>query len=128
MPGRFNVAVVDANENVGLACAVEEFAPGIAFKLCVEADEQHVSDFFPVELGGDRWGALQRVPLVTEHPKCGLVVLILHCRLRLECCPRARWAVWPRTHAFPTDRSCVCVGVLPAAYREADLGLEVSGR
>lgn len=56
--------------------------------MCIEANEQEVADFFLVELGGNEWGALQRVSLIVEHTKCILVVLMMHCRLWLERSPR----------------------------------------
>lgn len=51
-----DVAVVNADEYVGLASSVEEFAAGFAFELAVESDEEHIADLFLFQLGGKRRG------------------------------------------------------------------------
>ncbi len=86
-----DVAVVDANENVGLACAVES-CPRHRLQIRALRPMSSMSRFLPVELATA--GVPNAFRWLRKHPKCGLVVLILHCRLRLQCCPRARRAVY----------------------------------
>jgi hypothetical protein len=46
-----DVAVLDADDDVGLALTVEDLAGGITLEMRVEVDQQQVADLFLIELG-----------------------------------------------------------------------------
>jgi hypothetical protein len=62
-----DVAVVDADEDVGLAGSIEDFPTYVAFELGVQPDKQDVADLFLVQLRNSGGVAFECVAAADQH-------------------------------------------------------------